>query len=632
MRDLPSARRDSGGPTALWCPVVVALTCLFVWWENIRALDLYFAATGWSAIDWVNHLRFPENFARDFPSGIAVYGRSAFMQVYPAALSLLGIEPETAVNWVVLLEVCVTAIAFLLLARSLDRNYPALALVILAALAVSSHARYGDLSRSAAPFFLGLYYGVADAARILGIALALRRAWIGSALAFAVSTVTHPVMGMTGAVFTAAAALANRATRLEVRSPRAIVGAASFLLIAAAWWYPNFARVSVVPLASADTWIRIGIGFNYHFFPVESGMFTTEHTDRFIPLVSLMLLACHYIGRDIRDSATRRALAAGLATLAVLTALGVAISVFSTNPTLIKLSLHRASGLMAIIGVVMAARGLVNDVLAGPRVRQALAVALLASLFLRTGLPLALSLLIVALDRFPAPRDGIALPWQRASIILGGIALALSAGYLAAGWIGSYQRPAYLGDPRAALVFLGYFVVAVAIGRPSLARFRMELAAGALVVTIVLFVVLWQEHRHMTRSEEAAFARDFKEAQLWARKSTPEGALFMVDPTIYYGWRDYSRRSSFGNMREWLMTSWLYDSDLGRFEEGRRRYEAFGVLLSDYLDKPPRAGAYHELSRELEERFYALDEKSLCAITQRFMSRSMSGWRRCVVG
>jgi len=266
---------------------------------------------------------------------------------------------------------------------------------------------------------------------------------------------------------------------------------------------------------------------------------------------------------------------------------------------------------------VIVARGLVNDVLTRPRLRQALAVVLLASLFLRTGLPLALSLLVVALDRFPAPRDGIALPWQRTSITLGGIALALSAGYLAAGWIGAYQRPAYLGDPRAALVFLGYFFVAVAIGRPSLARFRMELATGALVVTIVLFVVLWQEQRHIGRAVDA-FARDFKEAQLWAGKSTPEGALFMVDPTIYYGWRDYSRRSSFGNMREWLLTSWLYDSDLERFEEGRKRYEAFGFLLSDYLDKPPRAGAYYELSRQLEGRFYALDEKSLCAIAQRF--------------
>jgi hypothetical protein len=105
-------------------------------------------------------------------------------------------------------------------------------------------------------------------------------------------------------------------------------------------------------------------------------------------------------------------------------------------------------------------------------------------------------------------------------------------------------------------------------------------------------------------SEIVRNGAQFKEVQLWAREHTPPDALFMVDPTIYYGWRDFSQRSSFGNLREWLHTAWLYDTRGDRFEDGRGRFAEFGIALDPYLDaRPPLAGAAR-LGAAVQRRYY----------------------------
>ena len=70
------------------------------------------------------------------------------------------------------------------------------------------------------------------------------------------------------------------------------------------------------------------------------------------------------------------------------------------------------------------------------------------------------------------------------------------------------------------------------------------------------------------------------DVQLWAKDNTPADALFMPDPSHYYGWRDFSERSSFGNLREWGYTSIAYNPDKKMFEEGLKRMKELGVDIS----------------------------------------------------
>ncbi|GAB2912767.1 hypothetical protein GCM10027278_36820 [Paralcaligenes ginsengisoli] len=83
----------------------------------------------------------------------------------------------------------------------------------------------------------------------------------------------------------------------------------------------------------------------------------------------------------------------------------------------------------------------------------------------------------------------------------------------------------------------------------------------------------------------------------------------MVDPTIYYGWRDFSSRSSFGNLREWLHTSWLYDSRKANYLEGKKRFDELGIDLGPYLHtySPNQLAGFDKLNGDVLKRFYNMD-------------------------
>jgi len=63
------------------------------------------------------------------------------------------------------------------------------------------------------------------------------------------------------------------------------------------------------------------------------------------------------------------------------------------------------------------------------------------------------------------------------------------------------------------------------------------------------------------------------------KKNTKKNALFMSDPVHYYGWRDFSQRSSFGNLREWGFGAIAYDPDINNYIEGSKRMKEFGIEI-----------------------------------------------------
>jgi hypothetical protein len=107
-------------------------------------------------------------------------------------------------------------------------------------------------------------------------------------------------------------------------------------------------------------------------------------------------------------------------------------------------------------------------------------------------------------------------------------------------------------------------------------------------------------------------------AQLWAKQNTPSAALFLVDPTIYYGWRDFSERSSFGNMREWLHTSWTYDPKKDNYEEGLRRAAEFGYSPPEYLNESPPLKGFDKIDAVVGERFYSYDAQWFRGLAKRY--------------
>lgn len=107
---------------------------------------------------------------------------------------------------------------------------------------------------------------------------------------------------------------------------------------------------------------------------------------------------------------------------------------------------------------------------------------------------------------------------------------------------------------------------------------------------------------------------DFFQAQKWAKENSPPTAIFLVDPSIYYGWRDFSERSSFGNLREWGYSSFAYNLNNHAYEEGIKRMQSIGIQVYKGI-------TYENLlltNMDISMTFYNLNENKLIDICRSY--------------
>jgi len=151
---------------------------------------------------------------------------------------------------------------------------------------------------------------------------------------------------------------------------------------------------------------------------------------------------------------------------------------------------------------------------------------------------------------------------------------------------------------------------------------------GNVIAIVIIFVCLstvWMVEsdkytRWYNRNHERA--ESYMDAQLWAKNNTEVDALFMPDPTHYYGWRDFSERSSFGNLREWGYSGIVYRSEKSVYDEGVRRIKEFGIdiekigleVIRDYPDFP-----YSDvLTGEVRKKYYQMEQEKLLDLAARY--------------
>jgi hypothetical protein len=112
----------------------------------------------------------------------------------------------------------------------------------------------------------------------------------------------------------------------------------------------------------------------------------------------------------------------------------------------------------------------------------------------------------------------------------------------------------------------------------------------------------------------------YLDAQIWAKNNTPKDSLFMPDPSHTYGWRDFSERSSFGNIREWTYTIIGYNSDYEILKKGLQRLKEFGIevdkISEEDLKKDKSLLRGTKLTEEIRQAYYTMSDlrlKELCA-------------------
>ncbi len=584
---------------------------LFAFWVFARHSHLVAAWSGFSPEEFVLAVNDPGVMAGDYSSGATLYRSSSFMWLYILAERYLDWSPGSFRWGVVLLEVVLGALTGLLLARTLVRDAKPVAVVAIVLVVALSDAREPDLGRWGAPIYLGLYYTVADFLRVAGILLVLQGRLLAAAVLLGLAFTVHPTMGVMGGVFAAAAALA---TWRRIPIVRAVVAVAVFGAVAGIWAL-QFIGLKNVGAGGVDpeTWVVFTRMMNFHFFPWEYGIFGRAHAERLFPLLACLGLALAYWASpppEVRFQFIRPILA-GMLAAGVLVVLGVLFSVFLPEPLFVKLALQRTSDLILMFAAPVAAAGLAFDVQHGRPGRAVVAALLLGLAFIVwRGLPLGLAaLLFVPIAMFHRPDDGDRAAHYSLRVMIA-LLVPTVIYFAASGMLTGWKTPTYFGVQsiqKAPLISIAALALLVLVPIATRVRFFSMIPGRSLAaLALIVLALSWSwSHRPLARSGMSEKAASYQDVQRWARAHTPPGTLFMPDPTHYYGWRAYSHRPSFGNLREWLMTGWFYASDKAAFDQGMERVAEFGVELKTYLDRMPPLRGYFELHGKIRKIYYS---------------------------
>lgn len=575
------------GTGTVFAYVALAVFLGGMWCHRAGLVDAVSAWRGQSPIEFAHRALRPQDYQRDYSDAVDLMSASLPMNVYPWLARYCQIRPETTLKGFMLVEHALLALALMSLTRALRPQSPPIVGVLVAIIIMGSDCTRMDLANMGVYSTDGLYYRIADALRLLAVTAMVRGRLLTAWVLLAASFTCHPIMAGVGIAFLLGY-MAVTPAKLRTRS--FLTGAVLAVLIAALW------SLHVGSLVSASTdaesvriWFKTAQLTNCHWFPVRAGFLTTGHMVHVIPLLALMMLAIHYATRDRQPSSPPLLnVLSGTATLALLTLLGLLFSLQEISPSLVKLCLHRADQLAITLAMVYCVAGLWEDLVRGPSWQPVAAGALLLSPFsISPGFPLAWCLAIV----YPSLRDARRFrlgKWESIVLLaMAGCCLAAVLGYAFAGYVPHGNAIAgYLGSRGMFAAACLLAVLLVFVRRPV---GRFALSAKAIPAAVLLLMGTWTVRcagsipihlAEMPRCEA------YRQAQLWANQNTPPNTLFLVDPTIYYGWREFSERCSFGNLREWTY-AWHYAMNYAAFQEGVKRLAAFGIRLDDYLAGAP---------------------------------------------
>lgn len=552
------------------------------------------AYRGYSPVGWVYVHEHPAEFSKNWQNGTENYDRSAVMWVYLLAYRLAGIEAEHLVYFIIALEIIGLAWSYVRITQTLIDDAPASLAVVVAMLAVASSIRNVSLSRFGTPFFEGQFYTFAEIARNMAVLACLRGRWLKSAGWLSLATVNHVILGAIGSAFVAAVAL----VRWRGGERRDILrGAALLLLVGGAWlalfYQPGALYADPVPDAVWHTWARF---FNYHWFPWHNGVFTAEHQRWLLPFLSMLAAAALcWLHPATRPPRYGREMMAGMAMLAAMTVFAVSISEQRVSTTLIKLALHRGADMMLTFALVYAVALWWRALVTLPAWRASAAAYLVLAASWSAGVASAALAVHGALAPPSARRDRYR--WWLVATLPVLVALAYVVSGHGKPWLseGYSGLAPLLGRPLLAVPLLLAVLVMLA------ARAGSAWRAPLLTLCVALACAGWiqRDVPHF-----AVEGRAYLDVQRWARANTPTGALFFADPTIFYGWSDYSRRASFGNLRDWTHR-WAYNSRRDWWQQGVERLALLGLKVDPYLKRTDGA---QRLTRDVRTRFYRADD------------------------
>jgi hypothetical protein len=427
--------------------------------------------------------------------------------------------------------------------------------------------------------------------------------------------------------FIAAATLAGGREAINWRVVLAGLVTAVFVVLWGKYWL-HLGEVPDAPRIPDDLFIGYTRLMQFHWYPQDNGVITYRQQDGLAPFLALMLMAMLALVQSVQSALLRRKILAGFVALGLMTAAGIWIAIYSVSGILVKLALIRASEAMVLIAPFLIVLAIYHHARAGNR-----GWVLLYAGFLLVGMAntahmsllIACSAVAVHLYRQRAAADAVSgsvlRGWNRFLALFAGSALLL----VTALWLAYPESK----SPVAMAINGGSIMLGLALllfgPVPHYLPRRLHLSPQRWMVGVVgiwffAAAAFSMIDRFYLPKAYLADGRAYYEAQRWAQANTEHTALFMVDPCITYGWRDFSERSSLGTPHEWYMTGWLYVSDGRVFERGLAIGRALGLDLAPRVPERDAQARiiYSEVCIEAQNLYYDAGRAGITRLAEQF--------------
>lgn len=604
-----------------WLSGILFFGVLIFWgWQYSSQILLYNAVAGQGPLDFLAYHSNSELKDLWITPGIVPHlDKSFIIKFYSIMTNWSDINGEQILTVLTFFEPVTYAFAVIYFLKTIFPKAPSMAIFIITLLLVASPIQSPNLARWSSPVYIGLYYVYCDIFRVIGITLLLRQKFILSGFALGFGFMLHPTMGAFAIIFCYGSQLIQIKNCNIKKYLFSILVCGSICL----YWIiaQNLILADTEQYLSNQDWVNITKMGSYHFYPLEIGVFTDMGNRYVWPFLSLMLLFIHFLISHKEDLGTFKfkALSTGQLILFLVCSFGVIISIFSNEPGLIKLALHRSSDILIFIASAFVIKGLLDNFL----LRQAFIIRLLSlgmlfiSYLTGSGIPISLAFIYLVMmnvnqiEKFVKEHIG-----QRFALsvrmTLSVVALFVLCRYF---WL---NMPSYSDYFWTILAMLCVVLLIAILGLFRQSIKSIQMLSIQVFLVVVCLSSIWFSQNQPVPDSSLARSKSFKEVQIWAREKTETDSLFFIDPSLSYGWVGFSERATFGNIRDWLIWSVTYSQNAKAFEEGNKRLNFFGLNLSDYIGFKVPINGYAKMSNDIANIYYGFDNQELIYMQQVF--------------
>lgn len=596
---------------------VIFLLSIFAWYQYTKDLDLKDTFLGFSPQEWLATKNLDIN-KLGYSSGLEIYFGSFFMYIYIFFFDVLKIDGLSAEKIIIFFEIGSKVIASYVIVNILFKDDKKIKkdfiAFVFSLFFISGYAFYSDLSRFANPFFVGLFYNIADSLRLIAIALFFSRKFVLSSIFLSLSLITHPLYSLIGVFFLVTIFVVTFKNYTKKDFKYIFLSAGIFLIFLFLTYF-NIATneyLVVSQKVSADNFIHWSLFNNFHWYPVEYGLFGLFHYERFLGFITISILFLYSLYSKDNFTLVDKQILIGWLSMIFLTIIGVYFSWTKESVFMIKLSLTRASLLALEIAILYIVYRFISDILDEKKslVIRSLSFVLLVSPFLiKAPFSFGASIFLIIYYIFNCRKN---LVINSLLIALFGLIFSsfiLLGYYYLLGYIDWDYSENYLGTSSMVISFIAISIIFMINKLTMKENIKMIISFG-IIVFISFLSFSWLNKNVLLKKNILTIAQDYKDTQLWAEQNTNSNSIFLLDPSLGSAWRLYSKRASFGTYREWTHNAWLYKEDADAYKKGIERLNEYNIDLENERYKiQPRLKQYKNLEEDIKLKYYSFSKE-----------------------